>query len=698
MKTKILISSLLFISVALLGQTPTNLPTPGRVSLVANSNNVINVPPNPTKPWNFNNVGLSNVVSIFDGSGVPYIKSGDVFNGVNATNLPPVGTATNARTAIVAGIDTVTNVANVFHVCPYTNLSSSITNSTHWFGPWLGSNYVQLAINAANYYNTVTAVGGAAVEIIGINYMTNTLCLTNYSVGVQSFNLYAPAYTYGALVCTTNPCIQMVDNDSGFHNTLTLKGLIISTTCNQTNYLLNLVGANKFDIEDNWFGYWNYMTNNQVNSTFVGLVSATTGPQVLTNNLVLYLTSSADECIFSRNSMLGLAAVYLGVDHLICEYNQGSYCGNNYDGNGYNSIVTDWSTSSYFGIGALFIMPSGANYTGEGHINFSHNFFYQCFAAYFTGIGNLMPFYSYDDEFETTAYECLSQAADEFVFINADVHQAFPGYPVWGLYSGSPYVITPQGAADYIKLHKTPTVFNVPVQMNTNLVVLGTNSAYASVATSYVGDGSAVSNIVAAHVSGTFPPITLGTNTANPTYTLGTNNLGTVVSTNFIGNGSGLTNLPPTSVPLLRQELQVPIVGYTNAQVLPGSILNVGYYLTNTAWLIWSIDMSPFAAVGYTNIYVDLRCLVTNASARLNLSATLSLLTNNPSGPGGVYSIVSNNFVFSAVNSTNVIPTPFRFRVPIGILTNIQAASLMITNNIATTNGWATTLAVTNGP
>jgi hypothetical protein len=107
MKKTFVVSLLLCISALLgFGQTPTNLPTPGIIGLGANSNNVISVPPNPTKPWNFNNVGLSNVTSIFDGSGVPYIKSGDVFNGVNATNLPPVGTAATATTAsnLVLGV------------------------------------------------------------------------------------------------------------------------------------------------------------------------------------------------------------------------------------------------------------------------------------------------------------------------------------------------------------------------------------------------------------------------------------------------------------------------------------------------------------------------------------------------------------------------------------------------------------------
>jgi hypothetical protein len=433
--------------------------------------------------------------------------------------------------ATVSGIETVTNANPVFYVCPWTNLTDKVTNSTLWYGPWRGSNYVQLAVNALRYYQQTNRfqVGGGRIEVLGINYSPDPIIFTNTGAGIESFELYAPSFTYGALVCLTNPCIQMISSgDSFYSQNLTIRNLIISSLQNQTNFLIFMDGGDRFQFEDDWFGYWGFMTNNQVNGTVIGLVTPTTGEAVDKANLVIHITESADKSIFSRNHMLGLAAVEFDIDHLDCEYNQASFCGNNLGGNGYTTVSTDWDSTSLYSIGAVFIVTPNAN---QGYYNFRGNFFYRCLAGYYSPGGSLSHFISYDDEFESTGFECLLGSAGQFYLVNPQIHQAFPDTAIAGTISGPPYTVSAPFTASYVDLTQSPIVWSVGSSFPL-ISVVGTDSAAF-----FQGDGSMVTNIPATSVTGQYPPINAPTNVA------GTNFNNTIVATNFIGKGKGLTNL-----------------------------------------------------------------------------------------------------------------------------------------------------------
>jgi hypothetical protein len=358
-----------------------------------------------TSTTNFNNINVTNTVT----AGTYY------GNGTGLTNLQGsnvVGAVSNATTA-----GTATNVLDIYSnyegmvVCPYTNVSASISNSSRFFGPWKGLDYVQQAINALPNYGGANsnrlAVGGGKILVVGINYTPNTILFTNTGDGIMSFDIEAAAFTAGSLVCATNPCIRVNAGYSASSINFQMKNLIVSSLANQcTNLCEILNGVARLDIEMNWFGPWQGMTNNLDNARgspfYIGLSTPTTGGGITTNNLVgLYIMATkGDEFIVENNSFIYCAVGIDNVsDHGFFNKNFFSYCGSGalpYD----IIIYTAWPTNSLQGLGAAVIIES------VGLDVWENSYFYQCGGGYtiYSGVQN----FSTQDKFENCSTNLIN--------------------------------------------------------------------------------------------------------------------------------------------------------------------------------------------------------------------------------------------------------------------------------------------------
>ena len=127
--------------------------------------------------------------------------------------------------------------------------------------------------------------------------------------------------------------------------------------------------------------------------------------------------------------------------------------------------------------------------------------------------------------------------------------------------------------------------------------------------------------------------------------------------------------------------------------------LFVGVAMPQNANVKANINPQPFIAAGFTNLVINWSLFFTNQNPVLINYCQLDILTNNPSGPAGSYTIPSNNIVYSVTSpGTNTGTQAVLFRVPLGILTNAQTLQFTLYNN-GTNNEWLTdNNSVTNYP
>lgn len=275
-------------------------------------------------------------------------------------------------------------------VCPYVDLPPSITNNPYYFGPWKGPDYVQQAINyCAEYPDRISGVGGGKILVEGINYCPSPLVFANGpqmagSGDVTSFDVEAPAFTTGGLVCRVNPCIRLASDSDGVilsSITFSMKNMIISSLDDSPTNLFEMgESVARLYLGYNWFGYWGTLTNHADIYGLAGLTVPTINSGVATHNLTIEIWGSGDDMYtVENNSFLGIQGVYFNPDHGTFRDNFFSYCGGN----------SDWNSSAWMA-GATIVVGQNVN----SDRLFEHNYFYGCPYTYLTSQGGSLSSYA----------------------------------------------------------------------------------------------------------------------------------------------------------------------------------------------------------------------------------------------------------------------------------------------------------------
>jgi len=434
-------------------------------------------------------------------------------------------------------------------VCPFNNLPSSITNNPRYFGPWKGADYVQQAINScAQYPNRITGVGGGEILIVGINYCPAPLIFSNVlqiansysspsdyinSDNITSFDLEAPAFTLGALVCSVNPCIRLGGEEGGaqvhgvwLYNSVvfTMKNLIVSSLDNSPTNLFEMrVGIARLYLGYNWFGYWGTLTNHQDLYGLAGLTVPTINTGIAAHNLTIELYGGeCDLYTVENNSFLGIQGVYFNPDHGTFRDNFFSYCGG----------PSAW-TSSAWAAGATII--AGQNVNSDRV--FEHNYFYGCPYTYLTSQGGNLNHWTVGAAGRDIAIgDCNVEGTDNTIRVNNGYILQIGG---GGMLKGNSFAATMTGG----DLGLPPTMYP-----NAVITVGAVTSDYrfsmdASGFTlsggSFNGNGSGLTGLNASSLTaGALPSAQLSGAYNNPV-TL--QNPANTFSGAFAGNGSGLT-------------------------------------------------------------------------------------------------------------------------------------------------------------
>jgi hypothetical protein len=345
------------------------------------------------------------------------------------------GTQSNLTALATAAVDT--NLFGLLSsqsllVAPYTNLPSYLLTNPYYFSPAKGCDYIQQAINALPTYPDKQHVGGGSITVVGINYFPSTLVFANggFNSNIMTFKLSAPAFTLAALVCQTNPCVHVFGYGNGGYGSETafaMDNLIIASLQNTPAVLFNMdVNVTDSEVEHCWFGYWPYLTNQMVVNQPQGLATPNTEEGINKNNLVvMYTPGSTDRHVFNYNHLTGIDCLFVDCDHFQCDFNFFMECGGNA---GLGMRSTDWpvaaavaeptldAESTTFWTGAAVVFGQDQphrNYT------FTDNYFYYCGGAYYSPWpqGN---FYSYQDSYEQTLFSSLTPAGDSFHMIDSD--------------------------------------------------------------------------------------------------------------------------------------------------------------------------------------------------------------------------------------------------------------------------------------
>lgn len=283
-------------------------------------------------------------------------------------------------------------------VCPWTNNPQYPTNNPFVFTPMRGSNYVQQAVWALQYYGqSKQVVGGGQITVIGTNYLPSTLKFTNTVVGsdfgVNSYHLTSPTKYAGALVCATNPCIDFTQEDPSYsmqaHINIEVDSIIIASLQNYTNNLFVIPYRwGNCDIHDNWFGPWQYITNTSAGN-FPVLVTPNLGDYWLnnrtaldipTNNLIIFLDGDQSEWMHFDRNHLTACGVYVRTDHMLATHNLFENVGRyNDDIETLTSLNVDngWPKTSPYSLGGCFYLNSGVK-----DLVFQDNAFVDCKLAY----------------------------------------------------------------------------------------------------------------------------------------------------------------------------------------------------------------------------------------------------------------------------------------------------------------------------
>lgn len=315
--------------------------------------------------------------------------NGNAMSASYASNAITSTNDSNGRlltTTLDTNLFTALSAQNVL-VSPFTNLPPQLLTNPFYFSPVLGPNYVQLAVNSLPAYNDRQDVGGGKVIVTGQNFYPNTLVFTN-SLGTNSimdFDIEAPMFSGGALICATTPAIVVAGRNRGVN--FQQNNLIISSLTNTTSYLAQYglssssSGANigKLVLDNNWYGYWTFLTNNRDSYGLAGLTPPTTGGFITYRNLIVSVDNgNADENVIKNNSFLGIQSFYLSPDHCDFQDNFFSFCGVS----PLVSAFTAWQTNSAngFGLGAAVILGNSAVNQEVWYIN--NTSFYGCYAGF----------------------------------------------------------------------------------------------------------------------------------------------------------------------------------------------------------------------------------------------------------------------------------------------------------------------------
>jgi len=262
-----------------------------------------------------------------------------------------------------------------FVVVPSTNYLGTIPSGARTFGPWLGADYVQQAVNALFSPTNIFLTAGGSIKVVGDNYCPTTVLFSNSAnSGIKTINLYAESYRSGALICATNPCIRVIGglylpgNGNIRNNSMFgMHDLTIASIPNQTTNLFEMVnGFDIFDIEFNHFGCWYNITNDGVGAGFSWPAGTGAG------NLVVYIRGFYNGvCKFHYNNMIQMCAVDIGVDHLSSVWNFFNTCGNNCDA---ATFVNDWPDGPYAS-GCCYLVGGGTN-NSNGDVASFHDYFW----------------------------------------------------------------------------------------------------------------------------------------------------------------------------------------------------------------------------------------------------------------------------------------------------------------------------------
>ena len=282
-------------------------------------------------------------------------SAGSVTNGATPTNNPtgPVPVSVPITDLSVTNLLEQDGLV----VVPYTNVTGAVTNSVRIFGPWLGSNYIQKAIWALPQFTNKNIIGGGKITVVGINYTPTPLLFSNFLGGVASFNLQASAFTGGTIVCATNPCIRVYGGQLNASNIGTvnfkMKDMEISSMDDSPTNVFEVVGGVvDLDIENNWFNYWGYATND------FGMVTPSFGlqsPPITTNNLVVSINGIYDDKFwFHGNSLWYMAGLYWHCDHGSIYNNFFTCCGaSTHPFFADMGITSSWSATSPESLGGV---------------------------------------------------------------------------------------------------------------------------------------------------------------------------------------------------------------------------------------------------------------------------------------------------------------------------------------------------------
>lgn len=354
-------------------------------------------------------IGMTNLTASGAFTGT-FNGAGTISNAVNSVYGMYAANATNdsngrlLSTAIDTNLFTQLSQWNIL-VSPYTNLPAQDLTNPFYFSPALGSNYVQLAVNSLpNYGANRLQVGGGKIIVVGQNFYSSPMLFTNVGGGIMNFDLEAPFFGGGALICATNPAIRAAGYNRGVN--FTVKNLIVASLVNQTTNLVEIgqsatsgAAVGKVDVENNWLGYWTYLTNNSDIYGWAGLTPPTTGGQIGQRNLVFYVDNgNSDMNRFVNNSFLGMQSVYLSPDH--CDFldNFFSYCGGSVWASGTSTTAWPTNAAKGFGLGAALILGNTALNENQWHINNTH--FYGCYAGYYSQ--TTIPHIVFNSYFEDT--------------------------------------------------------------------------------------------------------------------------------------------------------------------------------------------------------------------------------------------------------------------------------------------------------
>ncbi len=433
-------------------------------------------------------------------------------------------------------------------VCPYSNLPPAITNNPRYFGPWKGADYVQQAINfCAQYPDRITGVGGGKVLIVGINYCPAPLIFTNalqiassYSApssftnsdNITSFDLEAPAFTVGALVCSVNPCIRLGGEEGSpqahgvwLYNsvTFTMKNLIVSSLDNSPTNLFEMrIGIARLYLGYNWFGYWGTLTNHQDLYGLAGLTVPTINVGIAPHNLTIELIGGeADLYTVENNSFLGIQGVYFNPDHGTFRDNFFSFCGGS----------SAW-TKSAWAAGATIIVGQNVNSDRV----FEHNYFYGCPYTYLTSQGGYINQWTSAAAGRDIAIgDCNVEGTYNTIRVNNGYILQFGGA---GMLKGSSFAATMTGG----DLGAPPTMYpnaTITIGAVTNDYRFNMDaSGFTLSSGTFNGNGGGLNNLNAsALTAGALPSAQLSGSYPN---TVALQNPANSFSGSFTGNGSGL--------------------------------------------------------------------------------------------------------------------------------------------------------------